>query len=438
MPLLSPYHFCFNKKRILFRMLLIVILIISQGLFSACTTDSEVSTSKGAPSFLEASKKDVKPLVILISIDGFKPEYLERNVSPTLKQLVSKGALAQGLISTFPSLTFPNHYSIVTGLYADHHGIVNNTMKDPSISQIFKLSSREAIANPDWWSDAKPIWVSAIEQGKIASTLFWPGTEAKIRGIQPNDWLNYDHNMSSPARVDQLLIWLSKPNNIRADFATLYFSEVDSAGHAKGPNSESVNQAIKNVDESIGRLLGGLKQLGLEEKTSLVIVSDHGMSEVPKNNWIEIGTILKNFTNADLEWSGPVGGINVENNDRIALINQLNTLPHLQCFDKAHLPTHLHFGTHRRIPKIICLAENHYVVTDKKPLITYPGHHGYDPNIPDMHGLFIASGYRIKKAGPETLKTFENIEIYPLLARLLMIQPEKNDAKEQLFQLLTQ
>jgi predicted AlkP superfamily pyrophosphatase or phosphodiesterase len=380
-------------------------------------------------------QSEAKPLTVLISLDGFKPEYLNRNSSPNLNQLAENGAIAKGLISTFPSVTFPNHYSIVTGLYPDHHGIVNNTMFDSQIKEVFKLSSREAVTNPAWWSDAKPIWVSVIEQDKKASTLFWPGTETKINQIQPNDWLNYDHNMSSTARVDQLLTWLNRPNNSRADFATLYFSEVDSAGHSYGPNSKEVNQAVSNVDMAIGRFITGLKNIGLNQKTTFIIVADHGMSEVPKDNWLEISSVLKDIPGIKYEWTGPVAGINVEEKYVTNVLQSLNKISHMECWKKSEIPAKFHFGSHRRIPNVVCLAENHFVITDKKPLITYPGHHGFDPQVEDMHGLFIASGYQIKKA---QLGYFENIDVYPLMAKLLNIRPEKNDASDHLIKKIVQ
>ena len=392
--------------------------------FSACTAQRQD---------VPTTPSEVKPLVVLISIDGFKPEYLKRNYSQNLQELAENGALAKGLISSFPSVTFPNHYSIVTGLYPDHHGIVNNTMYDTHIQEVFKLSSRDAVTNPAWWSDAKPIWVSVIEQNKRASTLFWPGTETKIQQIQPNDWLNYDHHMSSTARVEQLLTWLSKPNSMRADFATLYFSEVDSAGHAFGPNSSQVNQSIAHVDQAIAQLRVGLKKLGLDQKTTFIIVSDHGMSVVPSDHWIEVSQVLKDIPEIKYEWTGPVAGINLGEQDVSTALNQLKTIPHLACWKKSEIPTKYHFGTHRRIPKIVCLAENHYVITDKKPLITYPGHHGFAPQEQDMHGLFIASGYQIRKVD---LDYFENVDVYSLMTKLLNIPAEKNDGSDHLIKKL--
>ena len=150
------------------------------------------------------SQTQHKPLVVLISIDGYRNDYMSRGLTPTLKRLADSGAYAENFMPVFPSITFPNHYSLVTGLYPDHHGLVNNTMQDPSkTKQIFKLSDRESVTNPFWYEEATPIWISAKQQGKIVSTLFWPGTEVINHGLRPDDWLNYDDNMASDKRVDQ-------------------------------------------------------------------------------------------------------------------------------------------------------------------------------------------------------------------------------------------
>src|SRR5262245_13472622 len=145
-----------------------------------------------------ASGLAAKPLVVLVSIDGFRPDYLKRSNSPTLDGLVDSGASAKALISAFPSVTFPNHYSMVTGLFPDHHGIVNNVMFDPTVpGQPFSLASRNALANPAWWNEGIPIWVTLHRQSKRSSTMFWPGSETPIHGIQPDDWLPYTDAMTS-------------------------------------------------------------------------------------------------------------------------------------------------------------------------------------------------------------------------------------------------
>jgi len=389
---------------------------------SACTTriSPTIQTSK-----------DPKPLTLLISIDGFKPEYLQPEFSPTLYKLAQQGTSSKGMLSVFPSYTFPNHYSIVTGLYPDHHGIVNNSMKDPQIPEPFRLSSKSSLANPTWWEDGTPIWVTAQKNGLISSTLFWPGSEAKIKGIQPSDWLVYDKNMLPPERVNTLLGWLNRPNNQRADFATLYFEDVDSMGHRFGPKSNEVISAVTKIDHAIKNLIQGLDRLHLMPITTIIIVSDHGMAEVPPNQRIQLKSLLTSFDKPSIEWQGPLAGINLNGENPLPILNALHQNKNIQCWQKNTIPSKYHFGTHKRIPDIVCLANLGYAMVDGNMPFMIPGQHGFDPELKDMHGIFIGSGYRIKQS---KLDIFENIEIYPLLCHLLNISPEKNDAKDILFQ----
>jgi len=376
------------------------------------------------------TSKDPKPLTLLISIDGFKPEYLKKESAPTLYQLAQQGASSKGMMSVFPSYTFPNHYSIVTGLYPDHHGIVNNSMKDPQIPEPFRLSSKSAVANSAWWEDGTPVWVTAQKNGLITSTLFWPGSEAKIKGIQPNDWLVYDKNMLPPERVNTLLEWLNRPNDRRADFATLYFEDVDSMGHRFGPNSNEVKRAVSEIDRAIENLILGLDRLHLLSITTIIIVSDHGMAEVSSNQRIQLKNLLSSFDKPSIEWQGPLAGINLNGEKPLPVLNALNQNKNIQCWQKNNIPSKYHFGTHKRIPDIVCLANLGYTMVDGNLPYTIPGQHGFDPELKEMHGIFIASGYRVKRT---QLEVFKNIEIYPLLCHLLNIPAEKNDAQDVLF-----
>lgn len=387
------------------------------------------STQQATPSHQQLAKAK-KPLVLLISIDGFKPDYLTRGLTPTLNQLALKGVLATGLVPAFPSVTFPNHYSIVTGRTPDHHGIVDNRIVDPDIpNQVFHYSSPEALKNPQWWEGAKPIWVTAKEQGKISSTLFWPGSETLIHGLQPDDFLAYQHEMPSTERAIKLLAWLDRPDSTRADFATLYFTEVDAVGHSKGPNSVELKNALKNVDDAIKAFMQGLEELGLTAVTSVVIVSDHGMAEVKNDHVINLKSLLNDYPDAELRWTGAYGGIEAKAEDVEAILNALSSQPHLSCWKKALLPKRFKFGSHKRIPSIFCLAAQGWFVTDKAGLSPVAGMHGYDPALTSMHGLFIASGYRIQQQNTP-LAPFNNIDLYPFLTTLLNIQPEPHDGDD--------
>ncbi len=387
--------------------------------------------AQGAPAATPLGAAAEKPLVLLISIDGFKPSYLSKSSAPNLFELANRGMMAQGLISAFPSVTFPNHVTIVTGQTPDHHGIVNNTMTDPGTTQRFSLGSREAVENPFWWQESRPIWIAARKQGKVASTLFWPGSETTIDGLRPNDWLRYDHDMSHETRIKTLVGWLSRPPAERPDFATLYFADVDSAGHSAGPDSQAVQDSVKKVDDSIGELSRELKRLGLLERTTWIIVSDHGMASSPVEKVVSAQGLLANFPAARWEWLGALAGVRLNGASSEGVMQALSTLPHASCWPKADLPKRYRFGTHRRIPEIVCLAEVGYSLTDNPARKGPLGQHGYDPEDLSMHGLLIVAGNRIQSG---TLGLVNNLEIYGLMCRLLGITPERHDGEDTLHQ----
>ena len=371
-----------------------------------------------------------KPLTLLISIDGFKPDYLRRGITPNLLKLADQGTISKGLVPVTPTVTFPNHVSIVTGQYPDKHGIVNNVMNDPNIPNTrFRLSDRNVVTNPNWWSEVKPIWVSAIRQQKIVSTLFWPGTEVVIDGIQPNDWLNYK-SIPSKERVDILLHWLNRPNETRADFATLYFSEVDSSGHISGTDSIMTNTSIENVDKEIGHLIDGLSQLNLLSVTHFVIVSDHGMANTNPEKIIAFSDLLPEVSPSKFIWTGAFGGIEAEPENSNTILELLSKNQNMQCWHKTKIPSEYHFGSHRRIPEIFCIANIGWTIVSKRSDEIIKGHHGYKSNEKDMWGLFIASGPTIKRT---MIDPFENIDVYLLLCHLLNIKPEITSANDHLF-----
>src|SRR6185312_361703 len=209
--------------------------------------------------------------LILVSIDGYRADYLQRGLSPNLEALASRGVRAQWMIPSFPTLTFPNHYTLVTGLYPDHHGIVANEMEDPSIQpdHHFTLKNREAVGDGRWWDEATPLWVSVQRQGGHAATMFWPGSEAQVHGVRPDHWHPFDAKITPEARVDQVLQWLDLPRTQRPRFITLYFDQVDHQAHGHGPDSNEVDAALRQVDAALGRLIEGLKQRGLFDTANL-------------------------------------------------------------------------------------------------------------------------------------------------------------------------
>ena len=373
-----------------------------------------------------------RPLTILVSIDGFRPDYMTARNTPTLYALSQAGVFAaKGMRPSFPSLTFPNHYTIVTGLRPNHHGVVNNTFEDPAIpGTTFKLSNKEAVGDRRWWDEATPLWVTAERSGVRSATMFWPGSDADVQGVRPSKWKQFDQRLSSAARVDTLLGWLDDPAG-RPGFATLYFDIVDTQGHHFGPKSAEVAKAANEVDAALGGLVEGLKARGLEGKVNIVIIADHGMAEVPPGQIVIADKGLPAGA-VRMVTGGPVGGfVPAPGQEAAVEAVLLKRQPHMTCWRKGQIPARYEYGTNPRIPPIVCLAQTGWMITTveaaakRKPDSTMGGAHGYDPFDPSMAALFLATGPDIR-AG-KTVGVFDNVDVYPLLARLIGVKPERND-----------
>jgi predicted AlkP superfamily pyrophosphatase or phosphodiesterase len=402
-------------------------------LLSVCVqAQPEAASDAGAG----ATTKRPAPL-ILISIDGFRPDYLERGVTPVLSRLAKDGVLAaQGMRPSFPSLTFPNHYTLVTGLTPDHHGVINNTMTDENIPDVlFTLSNRAALADRRWWDGATPLWVSAEQQGLKTATMFWPGSEVDIQGVRPRDWLVYDHNFPAESRVDQVLEWMDRPLAMRPDFVTLYFEAVDSAGHRSGPQGAETTAAVASIDKAIGRLIEGLATRGLLQQTDLLIVSDHGMANLSPqrvvllDEMLDIASVQRFIPYGPLQGFTPLPGKEAEVKASLAQPHE-----HVQCWPKAELPARFDYGRNPRVPPFICLAEIEWSLATRESMLRNPpggGSHGFDPEDPQMAALFIASGPAFEHG--VLLNSFVNVDVYPLLARLLGITPQPNQGRLDTF-----
>ena len=373
--------------------------------------------------------------LLLISIDGYRHDYIQRGFSPTLAMLAQSGVQAASLQPAFPSLTFPNHYTIVTGLTPDHHGIVNNTMFDPRLGK-FSLNSRDAVSDGRWWAEGTPIWETADQHGLRTATMFWPGSEAAIRGHHPDYWKPFDGKVTSDQRVDQVLAWLDLPATERPGFLTLYFDEVDHAGHVYGPDTAQVNDALRETDAAMARLVLGLKQRGLFERINLIVLADHGMAAVPKPNNVMIDQLIP-LDHVQTVSMGILAGFNPKSDSAearadFAKIEQTLERPHprMQCWDKTRVPAHLAYGKNSRVPQLLCLANVHWRITTsdyaarRKGRLSL-GEHGYDNTEPLMQALFLAHGPAFR-AGAK-VPAFPNVDVYPLMTHLLDLPAAAND-----------
>ncbi len=367
--------------------------------------------------------------VILVSIDGFRADFLDRGLAPHLSALAASGVRARAMRPAFPTLTFPNHYTLVTGLYPDHHGIIHNRMVDPETGARYVYNDPATTADPHWWG-GEPIWVGAERHGIRTATMFWPGSDVAIQGVRPSLWMQYDGKLTPAQRVDALLGWFDAPAAQRPAFATLYFDQVDHAGHDFGPNSPEVAAAAAQIDAAIGRLLDGLAARGLADHADLVVVSDHGSAPTSEERLVFLDRIV-DLEQAGLTMPGIVIGFRPAPEHR-AEVEAALLAPHdhLQCWRKEHIPARLHYGSNPRVPPLVCAAEAGWMITSRDFDAQKKGHysrgeHGYDNAAPEMRAMFVAHGPSFRKG--LVVPEFDNVDVYPLLTRLLGIPAAKND-----------
>jgi hypothetical protein len=372
------------------------------------------------------AEQQAKPYVILVSLDGFRYDYPRIYHSPNLDELGTWGASApDGLIPAYPSITFPNHYTIVTGLYPEHHGIVANSFYDPARKQVYSYKDEQTVTDGTWYGGT-PLWVLAEQQGMRSACFFWPGSEANIQRTLPTYYMKYDSKYPNPKRVEQVLEWLQLPAEKRPHFITLYFSDVDSAGHAHGPDSPEVASAVREVDNEIGSLVAGVAKSNL--RVDIVVVADHGMAKVD-GDWINLD---KYFDTRLLE-KGVESFMYPRSEEAAAKIYEaLNgKSDKFKVYRNGAVPAGLHFDGNAREGDPVVVASGPYLIRVNAPPAgpaaagdaMHPagppaGMHGYDPaHMPEMKAIFFAAGPDIRRGAK--VEPFENVNLYPFVARIL-------------------
>ncbi len=365
--------------------------------------------------------------VILISIDGLRADYLTSENTPNLVELANQGVRAEYLEPVFPSKTFPNHYSIITGLYPANHGIINNSMYDPDLG-FFRLSDREVLSKTAWWG-GEPLWITVQKHGHTSATYFWPGSDAdSIQGFQPTYWMEYNHSLPHPARIDSTVAAITRTP--RPALITTYFSIVDTQGHRYGPDSDEIRTALRDVDAQIGDLIARLKEAGLYEHINLVVLGDHGMAATSKDRV----TILDDYIDPEDVWVvslDAMGFLNVKDSTQSeTLLDQLNEMPHARWFTSDSVPEEWHYRNNDRIPDFVGIADVGWQMAtqwnyDRNPDFYSGGNHGYDPEHPSMHSAFIARGPQFKQN--LVVEGFSLIHVYELLCAVLHLTPAEND-----------
>ncbi|HUN83141.1 MAG TPA: ectonucleotide pyrophosphatase/phosphodiesterase [Terracidiphilus sp.] len=364
--------------------------------------------------------------VVLVSLDGFRWDYAKRDGATHLLALGRKGVWApEGMLPSYPSLTFPNHFAIVTGLYPEHHGLVANSFYDETKQARYAINDPKAVTDGSWYGGV-PLWSLAESQGMRSACFFWPGSEAKIAGFRPTYYLKYDDKIDDKARVAQVLAWLHLPEADRPHFITLYFSEPDHEGHEFGPDAPETKAAVAKVDGLVGKLEAGLEATGLP--IDLVVVSDHGMVKT-QGGWITLDQF------ADLSGFETAGSLlyGKTEEDRARAYNQLKRVSsQFMVFRLQHVPAELNYNLNARAGDPVVIATGPYAIRAHGPSEGKPdreptkGMHGFDPRkMPEMKASFFAAGPDILHG--RTVLPFENVNLYPWLAHMLGLSPPKSD-----------
>jgi len=372
-----------------------------------------------------APGQEKKPYVVLVSLDGFRYDYTERYGAKNLHALATQGASApEGMIPVYPSVTFPNHYSIVTGLYPEHHGIVAMSFYDPKSKKRYAFNDPSANSDGSWYGGV-PLWSLAEKQGMRSACFFWPGSEAEIAGERPSYYVHFDDHFPDDARIQQVVAWLRLPSARRPHFITLYYSNVDHAGHEFGPDSPQTAEAVRHVDDLVGMLEEKLKELALP--IDLFVVSDHGMENIA-GNWID----LDHFADLSTFQTEGILLYPSSENDAEKVFEHLKNASHkFEVYRRPDVPKSLHYDENEREGDPVVVATGPYAIRAHatNPADTVPkskGGHGYDPQqFKTMRAIFYAIGPDIRPN--TTVPAFENVNIYPLIATILGLDTTPTD-----------
>jgi predicted AlkP superfamily pyrophosphatase or phosphodiesterase len=378
--------------------------------------------------FAALSYSQSQPYVILISFDGYRWDYVNRGITPNVNSLIGDGAKAVSFKPVFPTKTFPSHISIVTGMYPENHGIIFNEFNDKFHNSNYNTRDSVQLRNSRWYK-GEAFWETARRQGIITASYFWPSSDLDLDDRNPEYYYHYVHKRPYEDRIKGVLEWLQYPYDKRPHFITMYFDLTDGVGHRYGPNSPEINMAISSLDSTLGNLLSGLEEIQMRDSVNIILVSDHGMTEVHFEKIINVEEILDGYQFVHSN-SGPVMMISADGGDIEKIYSLLEKNEnHYKVYLKNDIPPYYHFSKSPMISEILLVAEMGWAVITNKNLKwmkpeKYNGNHGYNNHHLDMHGVFIAAGPQFKnnyKTG-----TINSLDVYPLLCKIFNIIPNNN------------
>lgn len=387
------------------------------------------------PNRLNAAETRSKPYVILISADGFRSDYAEKYHAKNLLTWAEKGVTAKAMLPSFPTITFPNHWSLITGLYPAHHGLIDNYFYDYLKKKFYAMSNKEAAEDGSWYG-GNPLWSLAEKQGMLSASMMWVGSASDAGGARPTYYYHYHEKFSPQEKVSKVINWLQLPEDIRPHFITLYFPEVDASGHRFGPESKETENAVQLVDHAVGALFEKVKKLGLKN-VNFIFVSDHGMIKVDIENPLTIPEILFDKNRFDFYNAQTLLRIVVKNPAEVKAVYRnlkKNKTPEYDVFLDKKFPKKLNFSPkhdrYNRIGQILLVPKSPKIFLEKGKK-TSVGKHGYNPyEVPEMKAAFIALGPAFKEN--KKIGEFQNVNIYPIVTDILNLKiTEPIDGKQK-------
>lgn len=360
-------------------------------------------------------------VTVIISLDGFRWDYTQWYDTPFLDRMAEEGVEA-ALIPSYPSKTFPNHYTLATGLFPDHHGIIGNKFINRATGKKFSLSNREVKHDAHYYG-GEPIWLTAQRQGLRTAVFYWPGSDVAVQGKYPDKYFNYDQEprLTFGQRIDGILKQLRRPEAKRPQLIMAYFEQPDHNGHVYGPQAKQTRIAVMEIDKLISNLYERIQKLPISDKVNFIVVSDHGMTLTMPEKHINARQYLKKEWYYDIEGDAPAN-VYAREGCADSICQALQGVDHIRVWHRTEVPYYLHYGTNENVGDVVIDTELGWLFSDKKA--EYGGTHGYDPSYNDMHALFRAVGPAFKHI---SLPHFPNVDVYPLLCHLLGIEPAPND-----------
>ncbi|XP_031721985.1 ectonucleotide pyrophosphatase/phosphodiesterase family member 5 [Anarrhichthys ocellatus] len=362
--------------------------------------------------------------LLLVSFDGFRWDYINRVPTPNFHNLIDNGVMVEHVENVYITKTFPNHYSLVTGLYAETHGIVANEMYDPALNRSFSMET-DSIYESRWWEEAVPLWVTIQKAGGRSGAAMWPGSDVKIHGVFPNRYLPYNASVSFETRVERIIEWFSAPKEEAVDFGVLYWEEPDESGHSLGPESSLMDPVIADIDEKLGFLINELKKAGLYQSVNLIVTSDHGMAQLSPDKIIELDEYVSRDLYTWVDKSPVVALLPKEGKFDKVYSKLVDANPNMVVYKKEDLPERFHYQHNIRIMPILIESKEGWTIMQNRTGPFMLGNHGYDNTLRSMQPVFVAHGPAFRQ---NYLKTsMRSVDLYPLMCHILSIHPLPNN-----------